>query len=141
MDFGKQVRLSTLVAGKGPAVEVTTHATVQEVADLLAAKRLLAVPVWDEDRRRYVAFVDVLDLLAHTALICHVRDRRAETLEDFDVAAFGYGTVMDLLQPNRPHKVHVFGPSATLENLMKLLHHQEEHRVLVAVVGGALLAG
>lgn len=137
MNSASKVRLQQLVASKGPAVEATTHMTVEEVAKILKKKNLLGLPVWDEEKLQYIGFVDVLDLLAHTALFCDVLQHHTYRLEDLEeTASFGYGTVMDLIQ-DEDRKIHIFGPHGTLENLMKLLDTEEIHRVLVKVVTGS----
>jgi len=132
MNFAKRVQVGRLVANKGAVVEVTTHSTIAEVARVLNQYHFLSVPVWDPDNKRYIAFVDVLDLLNHTALVFDLK-HHVEKIEDFDKKAFAYGTVEDLLREEDHKRIHVFGEDARLENVMKVLC-ESDPRVLVAQV-------
>jgi len=129
MEFG-QITAEALTAKKSPALSVTTHTTITEAAALLRQQNILSVPVYSEETNSYVAFFDVLDLLAHTALVHHHR-KHFETLEDLDAAAFTRGIVSDILEEEHKRKIHVFGIDAKLINILKIMEG-ETYRVLVA---------
>jgi len=137
------VRLQDIVRGKPSAVYVTTTATVEETARLLARKRFRSVPVWDEEEARYVAFIDEVDLMEYAAVLAHswspehlttqiIRERYSQfSEEEVRRLSFGNGTVADILKlPGEDRRrVHVFESQALLINAMKIIKDYE--RVLV----------
>jgi len=132
MDWATQIKAGDLVAEKRAVVEVSTHTTVAEVARLLKSNNFQSVPVYDEEQKKYIGFVDVLDLLAHTQLMMDYMTHRTERLEDFEASAFAFGTAVDIMKEEKRRKIHLFGPETRLENVLRIFS-KDEPRVLVTV--------
>ncbi len=61
----EEATVKELVSDKWPCVFVDSETTVEEVAKLLHDNNFLSVFVWSEDQKKFIGFVDVLDILEY----------------------------------------------------------------------------
>jgi len=91
-----------------------------------------SLPVYDDEQKKYIGFVDVMDLLSHTQLMVNYMSHHTERIEDFEQNSFAFGTAVDIMKEEKRRKIHLFGPETKLENVLKIFS-KDEPRVLVTV--------
>jgi len=143
MEYARNVRLADLVANKGPVIHVYPNTTIEETSRVLQRNKITAAPVWDEEEKKYIAIIDVFDLMTYAVMVGHVEAKdllnhhQCAQLGNFPTPelqrlTFKTGTVRDILNfpGSERRKTYVFHSNAKLENAMKILG-QHDYRVLV----------
>lgn len=122
-ESGKDVLRGTVTLDIMPRreiVECTTDTPVAEVYSLLAANRILSMPVYNAKLRRYVALVDLLDIVAY--LSTHNGDF-TETLQNV--------TAGELAGSSERNPYRAVEGSANLHNSLRLMLNGKLHRIAV----------
>jgi len=149
-----EVTLAEIAGSKGAVVFVNTDTSVEDTAKLLQSKRYAAVPVFDEETKQFVGFIDEIDILSFAVVVAHsalekkkltskkLREKFAwftdDELQKFN---FSHGTVGEILQlPGAERRrMYVFQSNAKLANAMQILC--EHRRILVRHTAKGFFSG
>lgn len=120
-----------------PVVFLTASSTVPEALNVLTDNRILSVPVYDEEAKKFIGFVDyndVMDLIVECyktrpASGKHVFQDIAEFLKD--MAADPMHPFKSIVNLSRRNPYHSVPPGTTLLQVAQLLGQEGLHRIPV----------
>jgi len=121
---------SELIAGKRDLVFVTATTPVRDLVELLNAEEILSVPVYDEDKEKFIGIVDMLDVFGatETGLVKGNDEINFENL--YNRFIFGLDTVGEVVARSpRSQRIIILSTGDSIANAMDELG--EYHRILV----------
>eukprot|EP01118_Nematostelium_gracile_P012311 TRINITY_DN4481_c0_g1_i1.p1 TRINITY_DN4481_c0_g1~~TRINITY_DN4481_c0_g1_i1.p1 ORF type:complete len:345 (-),score=84.44 TRINITY_DN4481_c0_g1_i1:3-1037(-) len=137
--------ISEVVSSKPPCTVVNTLDTVEEVGKLFHEKNIISAPVWDDEQKKYIGFIDIIDIVAYACLVAHTTiDRKREltssylkerysifSKDELEQFSFSFGIADEILKlpGSERRKMYHFQANAKLINVMTIL--SSHHRVLV----------
>lgn len=73
-----------------PIIQVESHTSVGETLQLMVDNRISAVPVYSDEKNKYLGFVDRLDFVAH--ILSQLSENENPGEEDIDRVALAAGS-------------------------------------------------
>jgi len=120
---------SDLVVGKQDLIYASSKCQTQELLQMLHRHRIVAMPVWDDEGKRWIGIIDMLDIVgAHRML-----DWSSTTLDlrelfvKFKASTISAGEVVK--SSSRSQHLIIVCPGESLLNSMQYL--TENHRILI----------
>jgi len=115
--------------GKQHLIYASSKLRTPELMQLLQSNRIIAVPVWDEQGKRWIGIIDMLDIVGAHGML----DWSSTTLDLRELFAKFRGSTMSAgeiikLSPRNQHLIIVC-PGESLLNSMQYL--TENHRILI----------
>jgi predicted transcriptional regulator len=137
--------ISEVIASKPQAIVVNSLDTVEEIGKLFEQKEIISAPVWDDELKKYIGFIDIIDVVAYACLVAHTTiDSKKEltssylkerysifSKDELEQFSFSFGIADEILKlpGSERRKMYQFQQNAKLLNVMTIL--SAHHRVLV----------